>query len=251
MPELLLMIIVVMIVVVFAIIGLGICLARLFRAIFRKTPTAAVRSPQHSHQSSVRTAVPRHSLKEDVLASRRLLDHLLLTGQITQETHQRLRGFLAKRFAGELGMAPIKRPVTATPGDLSEAPELDFDPAKVDSKSHAALAAASNAPAASPVSDVPVAKLVSQSAPSLSAEDGVGVGIVDADISQPATARQPAGVAPWDQPDPPPRTPRRSFAEVMSVFMQEKNMRWGELTSGILIVMSACRLGRQFARPAQ
>ncbi len=137
MPEVILLIIVAMIVVVFAIIGLGICLARLFRALFRKPPTATVRSLQSSDPSSATTSIPRHSLKEDVLASRRLVDHLLLTGQITQETHQRLRGFLKKRFAEELGTAPIIRQVAATPSDPSEALESDFDPAKVDPKSPA------------------------------------------------------------------------------------------------------------------
>lgn len=51
-----------------------------------------------------------------------------------------------------------------------------------------------------------------------------------------------ATTAPWDLPDPPAKPPRRSFGEMMSGFMQEKNMRWGELTSGILIVLSAVGL---------
>ena len=48
--------------------------------------------------------------------------------------------------------------------------------------------------------------------------------------------------APWDFPDSPKREPQKTFAEVMSAFMQEKNMRWGELASGIMIVLSAVGL---------
>ncbi len=33
-----------------------------------------------------------------------------------------------------------------------------------------------------------------------------------------------------------PMTPRRAFADVMQAFMEDKNIRWGELISGVLIV---------------
>lgn len=56
------------------------------------------------------------------------------------------------------------------------------------------------------------------------------------------SAKEIAKPAPWDLPDPPPREPRRTFSEVMSTFMHEKNMRWGELASGIMIVLSAVGL---------
>ena len=55
-------------------------------------------------------------------------------------------------------------------------------------------------------------------------------------------AKEIAKPAPWDLPDPPPREPRRTFSEVMSTFMHDKNMRWGELASGIMIVLSAVGL---------
>ena len=48
--------------------------------------------------------------------------------------------------------------------------------------------------------------------------------------------------APWDIPEPPAPKPRRTFNEVMAGFMLEKNIRWGELASGILIVGSAVGL---------
>ncbi len=50
------------------------------------------------------------------------------------------------------------------------------------------------------------------------------------------------GRAPWDFPDEPARPPRRPLSEVLAGFMQDKNIRWGELASGILIVGSAVGL---------
>jgi hypothetical protein len=35
---------------------------------------------------------------------------------------------------------------------------------------------------------------------------------------------------------PPPRPPRRSFSEVLNAFMEESNIRWGEIIGGLLII---------------
>ena len=37
-------------------------------------------------------------------------------------------------------------------------------------------------------------------------------------------------------PPPPPPPPKKPFAEVLAAFMEEKNIRWGELVGGLLIV---------------
>jgi hypothetical protein len=37
-------------------------------------------------------------------------------------------------------------------------------------------------------------------------------------------------------PPPPPKQPRRSFSEVLSSFMEESNIRWGEIIGGLLII---------------
>ena len=63
-----------------------------------------------------------------------------------------------------------------------------------------------------------------------------------ASVASKGSAKKIAKPAPWDLPDPAPREPRKTFSEVMSAFMQEKNMRWGELASGIMIVLSAVGL---------
>ena len=39
-----------------------------------------------------------------------------------------------------------------------------------------------------------------------------------------------------EPPPAPPRTPRRSFSEVLNAFMEESNIRWGEIIGGLLII---------------
>ncbi len=39
-----------------------------------------------------------------------------------------------------------------------------------------------------------------------------------------------------EQPPTPPRQPRRSFSEVLNSFMEESNIRWGEIIGGLLII---------------
>src|SRR5206468_6546992 len=36
--------------------------------------------------------------------------------------------------------------------------------------------------------------------------------------------------------EPPPRPPRRPFSEVLTAFMEESNIRWGEIIGGLLII---------------
>ena len=40
----------------------------------------------------------------------------------------------------------------------------------------------------------------------------------------------------YEQPTPPPRPPRRPFSEVLNSFMEESNIRWGEIIGGLLII---------------
>src|ERR1044072_3303203 len=39
-----------------------------------------------------------------------------------------------------------------------------------------------------------------------------------------------------EPPPPPPRPPRRPFSEVLNSFMEESNIRWGEIIGGLLII---------------
>ncbi|HEX4949240.1 MAG TPA: hypothetical protein VFZ34_21365 [Blastocatellia bacterium] len=49
---------------------------------------------------------------------------------------------------------------------------------------------------------------------------------------EPAPASQIAAPSPFTQPP----APRQSFAEMLAAFMEEKNIRWGELLGGLLII---------------
>jgi hypothetical protein len=40
----------------------------------------------------------------------------------------------------------------------------------------------------------------------------------------------------YERPTPPPRPPRRPFSEVLNSFMEESNIRWGEIIGGLLII---------------
>jgi hypothetical protein len=42
--------------------------------------------------------------------------------------------------------------------------------------------------------------------------------------------------SPPPPPPPPPREPRRSFSEMLNAFMEESNIRWGEIIGGLLII---------------
>jgi hypothetical protein len=50
------------------------------------------------------------------------------------------------------------------------------------------------------------------------------------------TGRQPGTPAAPPAPPPPPPRPRRSVAEVLAAFMEQRNILWGELVGGLLIV---------------
>ncbi|MDB5293970.1 MAG: hypothetical protein JWL69_5211, partial [Phycisphaerales bacterium] len=67
---------------------------------------------------------------------------------------------------------------------------------------------------------------------------------IPATIPPPETVAAPPFVAPPPRPLPPPRRvppaappkPRRPLSEVFAAFMEENNIRWGELVGGLLIV---------------
>lgn len=72
--------------------------------------------------------------------------------------------------------------------------------------------------------------------------------IIDAElIPTPKSLAPPKAQAPWDVPDA-PRTapvvlaPQKSLADILQSFMEESNIRWGEIIAGLCIVISAIGL---------
>lgn len=214
------------------------------------------------------------TLEGDVLAARRLIKHLGQTKGISQRNHDTLVNYLDKTFPqqGSASIRPVEPERTPNEGSIPQHPEdvvvvkrqvepsapappVQVDP-PVQSKESAEqaqpLRGVDDKPAAqAPATSMPVPVLNTDTGESR--PDSVVVAeAVAADVAQTVDAVKSANVpgsgqpgqrpAPWDLPDPPTPNPRRSFAELMSGFMQERNMRWGELTSGILIVLSAVGL---------
>ncbi|MBL8792264.1 MAG: hypothetical protein JNM56_00010, partial [Planctomycetia bacterium] len=90
-----------------------------------------------------------------------------------------------------------------------------------------------------PVEPAPVAMPSARrtvEAPVLLAASPAAVGLLEPPPAAPARV-----VAEWTPPSPapeppPPPPPRRPFTEMLSAFMEEKNILWGELLGGLLIV---------------
>ncbi|MFN2408053.1 MAG: hypothetical protein ABR594_18565 [Pyrinomonadaceae bacterium] len=53
---------------------------------------------------------------------------------------------------------------------------------------------------------------------------------------KPEPVQKPFAPPPPLPPPPPPRPPRRPFSEVLNSFMEESNIRWGEIIGGLLII---------------
>ncbi len=173
------------------------------------------------------------SLEEDVVGASHLLNFLVLKNRISTSEYNRLRGYLVDEY-GEQWKLADRSPVAGQP-DSPQATDARESTEPVEPKSPTATLSAADAveiadSITEPTADsapVVMATLVTQ--PAIESPTNTG-------------RRTPASPAPWEIPDPPVKPPRRSFGEVMSGFMLEKNIRWGELASGILIVGSAVGL---------
>lgn len=122
-------------------------------------------------------------------------------------------------------------------------------------------------PIASPISNIDSSSPTTSRAPQKLGATGVASPepeIITASLAPPATATAtrtvpsqpslpaaPLAPAPWQMPDPPPRAPRQSLAQWSQSFMEERNIHWGELASGILIVGSALGLVISLRRELQ
>ena len=203
MLEILIGLVLVMAVIAFAIFGFCVAMVRLFGDKNNRARNSAAKPLTQSGDSS---------LQDDIVGASRLLNFLFRKKKLDQRTYQRTWAFLEKEFAD----------------DYEFAKKIEFfvdDPVLNELESRKAKAAVDESrEIVEPdlVEVVPVAGLVS---------DG---GAQSAEGNQ--------RTSPWDMPDPPAPEPRRSFKEMLSAFMLDKNIRWGELASGILIIGSAVGL---------
>ena len=144
-----------------------------------------------------------HDAKEDVRGAERLLNHLFVRGKIDDEQYDRIREILEQDYEEDLLKTRLKK--TSEGAFIASAPK--------------------RFPVAEPqeVEPVPVAQLAAEISPPVHPLDA------------------PEEVAEEVVPPSPP-APRRSFAEMLAGFMEKRNIRWGELASGLLIVGSAVGL---------
>ena len=176
------------------------------------------------------------SLKQDVEGASHLLNFLYQKNRLERKDYERLRGFLDKEYGEQWELAdhlpPVaKRRVAQAKQTKSDDKSKATDKPKPETETKIASDVVPSKQSEQPV----VASLATEPTVKFpSSTDGRTAG-----------AGRPQSPAPWEIPDPPAKTaktPRRSFSEVMSGFMHEKNIRWGELASGILIVGSAVGL---------
>lgn len=184
---------------------------------------------------------PTHSiptLEGDVEAARRLVNYLYREAQIDDSDRDRIQDFLDRRLLlGDAEKFPAlnettERRATTEVEQSESAASIEWGEVQHDTASPIADDSSENVPNA----EVVTAELVPQSQASSGFQNEHQPAVASFSV---AAAEEPA---PWDLPDPPAPTPRRSFQEVLSGFMEEKNMRWGELASGLLIVLSAVGL---------
>ena len=158
--------------------------------------------------------VDRYASREisDVRGSERLLNHLYLTSRIDDAQYNRIRDLLEEDYEESLQEKRLQKTSEGVYYTNAE-PPIDQTEELI----------AEHTETRSPVAaePIPVAHLATESLSvhPLDAPDEV-------EESLPAT----------------PPVPRRSLPEMMAGFMEKRNIRWGELASGLLIVGSAVGL---------
>ena len=147
----------------------------------------------------------------DVHAAERLLRHLYLTNQLSKSQYNRVRDFLEENYK-EVPLRPRLQKVHAV-SSFTGTPEPDAlnDPQAIEQ---------TETTSASKAESIPDAEIVN--------EEKTTVHPLDAPDETPVVQSPPV--------------PRRSFAEMLAGFMEKRNIRWGELASGLLIVGSAVGL---------
>ena len=164
-----------------------------------------------TYQDPIRPLAIKHDEVADVRGAERLLHHFYFQNKIDDAQYDRIRDILEQDYKESLQKRRVRR---TKDGAFESVPA----PAEV----------AETGPPTEVVEPVPVANL--------------------ATVAPRTVAPRP--VHPLDAPDevvaetvpPTPPAPRRSFAEMLAGFMEKRNIRWGELASGLLIVGSAVGL---------
>src|SRR5205807_1394530 len=141
-------------------------------------------------------------------------------GLIDAETHSRLLDAIRRRREGRFG----------TTGAAAQSP------AHAEVRPAIPMAQAAPMPALTPP---PVHPFPPREMPVPMAQIAPRPSAPVAPVSAPRRVMPPVPVRP-------PRAPRRPLSQVLSGFMEERNIRWGELAGGLLIVGSSVALVLSF-----
>jgi hypothetical protein len=169
------------------------------------------------------TTMQRQAL-DDLAAMSRQLDRFRQADALDTETYERLAGLITAERR-QLGEPPRVAPAAAPPVLLSPPEALPV-----------------TAPALPPLARPAAADAAAQRVRAVADR-------MDAVQPAPATAEPPLAAPPGGPPRPhrplslgqpqeflQPRPPRKPFTQVLAAFMEQKNIRWGELVGGLLIV---------------
>lgn len=211
-----------MVLTIWAVLGHGLWLlgAAILRALSGETPKVPP-SPD---------PLARISLADELRAALRQLDRLWRRGLIDDQEHARLKTICQRDLDRLTGKAPL--PAQVLPERAT--PEIEF----VEPVATTTATTESPLAASEPLlteADVIEAEVIEEAAPPSPLRSAHQLG------NQPVHPldRVDAPIAP--RPREAPRA-KRALADVLASFMQERNIRWGELVSGLLIVGSAAGL---------
>ncbi len=176
----------------------------------------------------------------DALAAGRQLKQFVEQGTMDLATHNHWMELLRQQYFSAIGETPAEAPdvlALLNADELPTSPKRTL-PSRADIEPQSARAAA-DTPSVPPAetADIVFAEVVDE-APARAAPPADSAG--EPSPLTPVPVKR--SVSFDDLPAREPAAPRRSFADLLSGFMEEKNIRWGELISGILIVGSAIGL---------
>lgn len=158
------------------------------------------------------------TLNEDRAATARYLAYLKARGLLDQETHVRLTRIMAESLHSVESYLDKRRgrPAEVQSGlDETATDAVPWQPQEAEKPG-------------APLHGAPPA--------------WVELGVKDEIIPKPVVAPVVEVPAPVHAEPSPPAEPRRPFGEVLASFMAEKNIRWGELIGGLLIICCSTAL---------
>jgi hypothetical protein len=149
---------------------------------------------------------PASDLVADVQAALRQIERLRKLGAISDDTYARVKLAL--------------QPTSVDVASAVDAGEASVPPVLSEPTPHAVGPAESEPPCARPVPPLPIVEIP---------------GPADRPSVPVKPRRQLLALGkPYEPPPPPP--PSKPLSEVLAAFMEEKNIRWGELVGGLLII---------------